>query len=111
MAKPMPVEPPDGVTIMRLMPTSWPFMSTRAPPELPGLMAASVWMKYWSSDWSPGTWAKAETMPLVTVWPTPKGSPMASTRSPTSTLSELAKASVGRFGPAPVIRSTARSER
>ena len=30
-------------------------------------------------------------MPLVTVWPTPKGSPMASTRSPTSTLSELAK--------------------
>ena len=27
--------------------------------------------------------ARAETMPLVTVWPTPNGSPMASTRSPT----------------------------
>ena len=27
--------------------------------------------------------ASAETMPLVTVWPTPNGSPMASTRSPT----------------------------
>ncbi len=32
--------------------------------------------------------ASAETMPLVTVWPTPNGSPMASTRSPTSRLSE-----------------------
>ena len=28
--------------------------------------------------------ASAETMPLVTVWPTPNGLPMASTRSPTS---------------------------
>ena len=27
--------------------------------------------------------ASADTIPIVTVWPTPKGSPMASTRSPT----------------------------
>ena len=27
------------------MPTTWPAMSTSGPPELPGLMAASVWMK------------------------------------------------------------------
>jgi len=29
-----------------LMPISWPLTSTSAPPELPGLMAASVWMKF-----------------------------------------------------------------
>ena len=45
MAKPMPIEPPPREKIAVLMPTSWPDMSTSAPPELPGLMAASVWMK------------------------------------------------------------------
>ena len=29
-----------------LMPTRCPCTSTKAPPELPGLMAASVWMKF-----------------------------------------------------------------
>jgi hypothetical protein len=28
------------------MPTRLPLVSTSAPPELPGLMAASVWMKF-----------------------------------------------------------------
>ncbi len=39
------------------------------------------------------TWvrASADTMPLVTVWPTPNGLPMASTRSPTSRSSESPK--------------------
>ena len=45
MAKPMPIEPPPREKIAVLMPTSLPDMSTSAPPELPGLMAASVWMK------------------------------------------------------------------
>ena len=45
MAKPMPMEPPDFEKIAVLMPTSSPAMLTSAPPELPGLMAASVWMK------------------------------------------------------------------
>ena len=31
--------------IAELMPTTRPFMSTSGPPELPGLIAASVWMK------------------------------------------------------------------
>ena len=47
MAKPMPCEPPLCEKIAVLMPTSRPSMSTSAPPELPGLMAASVWMKNW----------------------------------------------------------------
>ena len=45
MAKPMPCEPPEREKIAVLMPTSRPLRSTSAPPELPGLMAASVWMK------------------------------------------------------------------
>ena len=47
IAKPMPWLPPEREKIAVLMPTSRPPMSTRAPPELPGLMAASVWMKNW----------------------------------------------------------------
>src|ERR1700727_2337406 len=30
------------------MPTTLPAISTSGPPELPGLMAASVWMKRWN---------------------------------------------------------------
>ena len=42
-AKPMPWEPPVCEKIAVLM--SAPRASTRAPPELPGLIGASVWMK------------------------------------------------------------------
>jgi hypothetical protein len=45
MAKPIPWYPPVRESSAVLMPTSSPAMSTRAPPEFPGLMAASVWMK------------------------------------------------------------------
>ena len=45
IAKPMPTLPPDCEKIAELMPTSRAFISTSAPPELPGLIAASVWMK------------------------------------------------------------------
>ena len=56
-------------------------MSTRAPPELPWLIAASVWMKAVAPE--PSDRSSAEMMPLVTVWPMPNGLPIASTRSPT----------------------------
>ena len=39
---PMPIEPPERENMAVLIPTSSPCMLTRAPPELPGLMAASV---------------------------------------------------------------------
>jgi len=42
MAKPMPWEPPEREKIAVLMPASRPRRSTSAPPELPGLIAASV---------------------------------------------------------------------
>jgi hypothetical protein len=45
MAKPMPTMPPPREKMAVLMPMSRPLMSISAPPELPGLIAASVWMK------------------------------------------------------------------
>ncbi len=41
----MPSEPPDCEKIVLLMPIRFPEASISAPPELPGLIAASVWMK------------------------------------------------------------------
>ena len=45
IAKPMPMLPPDGERICELMPISSPPVLTSAPPELPWLIGASVWMK------------------------------------------------------------------
>ena len=51
MAKPMPMLPEPPSLLERLMvamelviPMTCPFSSKRGPPELPGLMAASIWM-------------------------------------------------------------------
>ena len=67
MAKPMPTLPPDGVKIAVLIPTSSPLRLTSAPPELPGLIDASVWMKFWYSRPLSPARPSAETMPEVTV--------------------------------------------
>ena len=45
MAKPMPTDPPVWEKMALLMPISAPRTSTSGPPELPGLIEASVWMK------------------------------------------------------------------
>jgi hypothetical protein len=97
MAKPMPMLPPVGEKICELMPTSSPVVLTSAPPELPWLMGASVCRK--SSKLPserPVRRPLAEMMPAVTVWPTPKGFPTASTTSPTRTRSESPSVSTGR---------------
>ena len=44
-ANPMPMYPPFCEKIAVLMPISSPRALTSAPPEFPGLIAASVWMK------------------------------------------------------------------
>jgi hypothetical protein len=54
--------------------------------------------------------ASPEMMPLVTVWPTPKGSPMASTRSPTCTSLRFSIGSTGSRSPLVSIFRTARSD-
>lgn len=45
IAKPMPIEPPLGDRIAVFTPMTSPFMLNSGPPELPRLIAASVWMK------------------------------------------------------------------
>ena len=72
-----------------------PLESIKAPPELPKLIGASVWMKS-SSGAMPSCWRlTALTMPWVTVWDRPIGSPMASTTSPTRKRSERPKVATG----------------
>ena len=44
-AKPMPIEPPVGEMIAVFTPITSPSMLNSGPPELPRLMAASVWRK------------------------------------------------------------------
>ena len=44
-AKPMPMLPPDGEKIAVFTPTTSPAALNSGPPELPGLIDASVWMK------------------------------------------------------------------
>ena len=86
-------------------------MSTSAPPEFPGLMEASVWIKLPTSVMPTPVRASAETMPMVVVCPTPKGLPIASTRSPTSNAVGVAEAESGQIVAFRVDRAaSARSE-
>ena len=81
------------------MPTTSPARSTSGPPELPGLIAASVWMAGYVVSWPACPSAsgalptdtgrfRALTMPLVTVASRPNGEPIATTFSPTATCVE-----------------------
>ena len=105
----MPIEPPEGEMIAVLMPTTSPAMLNSGPPELPRLMAASVWMK---SSYGPALMLRlrAETMPSVTEPPSPNGLPIAITQSPTRIVSELPNGTaVSGFAGSGVTFSTARS--
>jgi hypothetical protein len=75
------------------MPITRPEGSTSAPPELPGLIAALVWMADERVAPLPSGTLRftAETMPSVTLERSPSGLPRASVMSPTSTCEESAK--------------------
>ena len=86
-AKPMPTLPllVPPVSICELMPITAPAALISGPPELPGLIAASVWIT-WSIEkpLSPLIWRwSAETTPVVSVRSSPNGLPIATTGSPT----------------------------
>ena len=118
MAKPTPIDPPSApvVAMAELMPISWPRMSTSGPPELPGLIAASVCSAF-STVASLATRAPptltgrliALMMPVVTVPPSPSGEPNATTCCPTRTVSELPSC-IGVSPETLRARSTARSK-
>ena len=79
-----------------LMPIRSPLASTSAPPELPGLIAASVWMKFSKVLMPRCVRPRPLTMPCVTVCPTPNGLPMASTTSPDAHLVRPAEGDGGK---------------
>ncbi|MCY1361381.1 hypothetical protein D9M69_480460 [compost metagenome] len=81
-------------------------MLISGPPELPGLMATSVWM---NGRYSPVSRCLALTMPAVTVFSRPKGEPIAITHSPTRSLEMSPTFTAGR--PVASIFTTATSVR
>ena len=86
-----------SANLFELIPISSPAELSRAPPELPGLMAASVWMKDSIPFWEAPTWrALALMIPAVTVDVRLNGFPMASTHSPTFSASESPMMIAGR---------------
>ena len=81
-----------------LMPMTLPPLSSRAPPELPGLIAASVWIRFlsavpsWTVIWRP----KADTIPEVTEFVyVPSGLPIAIASTPTLAADESPIGAVG----------------
>ena len=89
---------------MALMPTSSPRVFTSAPPELPGLMAASVWMKLsMPLALAPSPRDFALTIPAVTVLLRLYGLPTASTHSPTFRSSLLTMVMGNAFAAFPIV--------
>src|SRR3954449_11014657 len=95
-----------------LMPTTWPRESARAPPELPGLSAASVWIT--SSTIRVAVRVRTGsarpsplTMPAVTLPAIPRGLPTATTRLPIRRSSTSRKTGGSTIGWS--TRTTARS--
>ena len=85
-AKPMPSLPRPPVTIAEFTPMTSPLMLTSGPPELPGLIGASVWRNDSYSLIPTLFRSVAEMMPVVTLWLSSNGEPTAMTSSPTFSL-------------------------
>ena len=113
MAKPMlsmeasPEELEEYLALV--MPITSPYILNSAPPELPELMAASVWIRFIvTSEERVTSLFRALTLPLVRLKvSSPKGLPMATTSSPTFRVSESPITTGVR--PEASILSTARS--
>ena len=117
IANPTPMLPaslakPPIVAIAEFTPTTSPRRFTSGPPELPGLIAASVCtaLMYDDSSSSPVVTGRSSalTMPEVTVLLRPSGDPIATTVSPTF-IERDEPIAAGRRSSAPSTSSTAMS--
>jgi hypothetical protein len=110
IAKPTPLLLPDRLELCVLIPITRPLVSRSGPPELPGLIAASVWSA--STGRLAGDsicWWRSLTMPVVRVPAWPYGLPIATTASPTCVRSESPSVSGCRSEAGAATRITARS--
>src|SRR6478736_292691 len=110
-AKPTPSLPPESLWICDVTPITLPARSSSGPPELPWLIAASVWIAPSIGVLSGEVISRlsALTMPVVTVPSRPNGLPIATTPSPTERLVESASVSGFSFEAGALTRTTARS--
>ena len=102
-----------GPTTAVLMPTTRPVLSARAPPELPGWRAASVWITFSTSRVTDPARVGSDrpsalTTPAVTEPANPSGFPIATTSCPT--FSRDASPRCAAVSVAADARSTARSD-
>ena len=96
VAKPTPELEPSPwplvllVSIWSFSPITWPAALISGPPELPGLIGASVWIALGIVNWLGAVIVRptALMMPAVTVLGRPNGLPIAITLSPTCTALE-----------------------
>ena len=88
-ANPTPSPPPERDWICWLIPITRPSEPTSGPPELPGLIAASVWIapEIAKSVSDATERSTAETIPTDSDCACPNGDPIAATGSPTATFS------------------------
>jgi hypothetical protein len=93
------------------MPITSPSGLTSGPPELPGLIAASVWIapEIWNAVKPEIERSTAETTPTESDWRSEKGDPIAATGVPTWTLSESPSGSGRSVRPSGSIFSSATS--
>ena len=110
-AKPTPLPSPLSVSIWALMPSTRPWASSSGPPELPWLIAASVWIapvvSKPVSDWIERS--SAETTPTESDCSLPNGLPMAATGAPTWRLRVVPSGRGRRVRPAGSTLSSATS--
>ena len=92
-AKPTPSLPPEVVLICWSIPITLPSAPISGPPELPGLIEASVWIAPSILNWVSESIERsvAETIPTESDCSSPNGLPIAATGAPTWTLVGVAE--------------------
>lgn len=92
-----------------LMPITSPWAFKRGPPELPGFIAASVWIKLTRLSGTP-TWVLVRSValmiPIVTVLSKPKGLPIAIAHCPAIKFCEFPNFTVGNLSAAILTTAT-----
>ena len=109
IAKLNPAPGPDLIRV--LIPITSPLLFNNGPPELPGFIAASVWINSNFLSYIPNCETflfKLLIIPRVTVFSSPKGLPTAIAQSPTLIFVESPNFAIGQ-GPFPSSLITAKS--